>query len=530
MRPKNQTGLTKEEKIARITAMKIEIESRNPFWFFKPNDGKIDEWGYSILRRYLKEEDIPTSVDGQLDILLSKADIRGISGGNRAGKTLVSTIDGIIKSIGELPKSLESYRPHFEETIKIAKNKKIRGRVTAVDNKQLHRVVLEMWKRLVPHEYLKDGIWEKSYSREFDILTTYRNDKPCATIEFLTNEQDVRSSQGGDLDWAKFDEEPDRAKWKETLMRFGTSERLDVEIAWTPTEGLSWATSLFHHGIFDEQEDNNNRELFKLTSVGNPFVKDTIIRIMDEFQQVSSYDEMRMRLLGEAISLSGLIYGGLFNRQIHLIEPFEIDPYKYIVYRGLDPHLAKATVCVEMAIDKEGFEYVIGTYSKVADTEELKRDLHMRVKNNIYRLGRTVCDKSADADIQILKRNIYKELKTGKYAIPALITSEKFDGSIKAGVDQIKKLLKPDPNNLIPALRKPKLYIFNIPENKQLIHAFQTLERDTYKDEDKKGMKDRIAEGKHDAHACLRYIHQTRIIWLPYNEVKPQPGRERSYV
>jgi len=79
-------------------------------------------------------------------------------------------------------------------------------------------------------EFLKKGDFDESYSKEFDILTFYRKGKPCASVEFLTNEQKTRASQGGSLDWAKFDEEPDRDKYKETLMRFGTSERLDLEI------------------------------------------------------------------------------------------------------------------------------------------------------------------------------------------------------------------------------------------------------------------------------------------------------------
>lgn len=522
--------------------MKVEIESRNPFWFFVPNEGKIDDWGYGVLRRYLKEEDIPSSVDGQLDVLLSKAETRGVSGGNGGGKTAVSTVDGIIKSIGELPKSLEKHKEHFEETIQRTKSKFIRGRVTAVDNKQLHRVVLETWKKFVPHEYLKDGIWEKSYSKEFDVLTLYRKGKACSSVEFLTNEQAVQSSQGSELDWAKFDEEPDRDKWKETLMRFRTADKLDMEIAWTPTEGLSWSTDLFHHGIFEDQEDTTSKELFKLTSVANPYVKDTITKIMDEFQKVSTYDEMKMRLLGEAISLSGLVYGSLFNHNIHVIEPFDTrcncgsyrnskqhsnncPVSKYLVRVGCDPHLVTPTAAVFIGVDRMGNYYVFNSYmpSNAVDTEIVKSDIHKIVRENHYRWGQTIIDKSSNSDIEALGGlNIFRELSRGKFALRGVKTSEKHEGSIKAGVDEIKKLLKDN-----PITKKPRFFIFNTPENKPLINSFRTLERDTYKNESKQGQKDRIAEGKHHLHAALRYCFQYSFSWIPENPEIKEPVEER---
>lgn len=518
-----------KKAIAELDRKEKQIISEDPFWYFIPNDGDITPERRKVLARYLKEEDIPQKCDSQLDVILSKASIVGDSGGNRSSKTVGGTIKGIIKQTGELPESLMKYEEHFKDYVERAKNKFVRGRVTAVDNKQLHRVVLDAWKYWIPRKYLKKGNWEESYSKEFDILTLYRNKKPCGTVEFLTNSQEVKSSQGGDLDWANFDEEPDKERYKETLMRFGTADRLDIQIDWTPTEGLSWATDLFHHGIFDEDTEDREKdiELFKLTTVCNRFVNlETIIKIMDGFAKVSSYEEMKMRLLGEAISLSGLVYGNLFNRSIHVIPPFPITYKDHIIYRGIDPHLVKPTCCVELAVDREENEYVIGCYSKDVDTTDIKRDLALRAVERRYRLGWSVCDKSADSTIHVLgDRNIYRELKMGENFIPALFTSEKYEGSIKAGVDQIKQLLK-----INDITKKPKLFIFDMPENKPLIQAFMTLERETYTNEDKKGKKDRIAEGRHDAHACLRYCHQRPIRWIPYYVQKPQPVLEEKYI
>src|SRR3972149_10324024 len=220
--------LAEEEKF--LDALITKAKDIDPFWYWIPNDGIITDEAREVLRKYLKEEDIPDKVDSQLDRLLCHSEVVGVSGGNRSSKTNCDTIDGIIKSTGELPYSMEKYGKEFEDVIKRAHSKIVKGRVTGVDNKQLHRVVLPMWQKYIPKKYLKKGDWDKSYSREFDILTLYRDDKPCSVIEFLTNEQAVKSAQGGDLGWAKFDEEPDRDKWKETLMRFGTADKLDISI------------------------------------------------------------------------------------------------------------------------------------------------------------------------------------------------------------------------------------------------------------------------------------------------------------
>ena len=507
-----------DEELAELDRLEQEAIAQDPFWFFIPNDGEITPARREVLAKYLKEEDIPAKVDSQLDALLCMAPIVGVSGGNRSSKTVTGTIKGIIKSTGELPDSLKEYAHIFEDVVNRAKNKFIKGRVTAVDNKQLNRVVIPTWQTWIPREYLKDGSWEKSYRKEFDLLTLYRKGKPCATVEFLTNTQDVDSAQGGDLDWATFDEEPERAKYKETLLRFGTAERLDIEIDWTPTKGLTWATDLFHDGIYGEEDEDEIRtddaQLFKLTTVTNRFVNpETIVKIMDAFAKVASYDEMKMRLLGDAISLSGLIYGNLFTKD-HVIEPFEITK-EFIVYRGLDPHMVKPSVCVELAVDRMENYYVIGTYAREAVTADIKKDLKERSAN--YRLGQTRCDKSADSTIRVLgDRNVFKELSTGENAIPAMFRSEKFTGSIHAGVDEIKKLLK-----INEKTKKPRLFVFRTPENKLLINAFNTMERETYTNEDDKGVKDRIKEGKHDAHAAMRYIFQSRVPWLPPVEAVP---------
>lgn len=507
-------GLSLEE----LQSLRAEVVESDPFYGFVPSDGRIPAERMEFLKRWLKEEDIPQRLDGQDDVLMSQASMVGAGGGNQSGKSTVGAIRGYIKSTGELPNSLEQWADTFARDIERAKRRRVRGRVVCVDFKTLSNTVIPTWRQWVPRGYLKKGQWSESFSSQHNTLTLYRGSKPCADIEFMTNNQDVDSFQGPPLDWLIYDEEPRHDIHKENLMRFTTADRLDIGFFWTPTHGLSWATELFMG------ETDQDIDLFKLCSVTNDKAN---LEVLEEILGgLETYDERKMRLLGEFISLSGLVYGNLYDKNIHVIEPFPINWKEYVVYRGLDPHLVKPTTCVEVAVDREDNEYACGLYQRAVDTEEIKADLAARANDRNYRLGPTRCDRSADSTIKALgDRNIFRELQTGENAIPALFRSEKFEGSIKAGVDTIKRLMKVNENT-----GKPKFFIFDIPEMKPLIHAFRTLERDSYTNEDIKGQRDKIREGPHDAHAATRYIHQYPVRWMPPIEDVPQPPEAERYI
>jgi hypothetical protein len=185
----------------------------------------------------------------------------------------------------------------------------------------------------------------------------------------------------------------------------------------------------------------------------------------------------------------------------------------------MDPHLVTPSAMVFLLLDREGNAYLDRSYALDMDTDEIKKHFHEVVADNGYRTGWSVADKSSNSTIIAFGgRNIFKELSSGPGAIPAMRTSEKYEGSIKAGVDDIKKRLKVNEKS-----GKPRFFIVNRPENKDIIHSFRTLERDTYANEEVQGPKDRIKEGKHHKHASLRYIFQYPLNWYPEIDYIPQP-------
>jgi phage terminase large subunit-like protein len=505
-----------KEKLEAVAKAEEEAKAGDPFWWYEPSDGTITEDGVRLMSEFLRPEDIPEGgLQSQRDVHLSKAEIVLDAGGNQGGKTTAGCIEAFITATGALPFSLEKDYPKEKLPGKGPQH----VRVVGVDHQTFLRNLLPTYQKWVPRGYLIDGRWDRSYNAEGRVLSLAKNGVLTGTIEFMTNQQDVESFQGPPRHKVIYDEEPRSEIYRENLMRFTTAERLNILFCMTPTSGLSWVKD----AILDkgETEDGKSIACFKVPSITNRKANLSVLR--EILRGLGSYEEIKMRLLGEFVSLSGLVYGNRFNPKVHVIEPFPIKAYDHLIVRGIDPHLVKPSACVEMAVDREGNKYVVGCYLKDADTEELKKDLADRAKANRYRLGWSIFDKSSDSTIRVFgDRNIYLEMTRGVNAVPAAFKSDKFTGSINAGVDEIKKDLKLDERT-----GKPRLFFFNTPEVKPLIQAMQSIERDTYANEDEKGKKDRIKEGKWDLHACLRYIYQRQVHWLPPQDVVVEPMQER---
>ena len=513
---------TREETLALLAKIDVlkkqnqealeEAINADPFWYFEPSTGDIPKKGRELLRKYLKEEDIPQRLCGQTDAFASEASKIGVFGGNQSGKSTKGAITGFIWATGEVPDALKGIVPESM----VPKEFPQHIRVIAVDHKQFKNTVLETYRKWVPRSYLKNGKWKDSYSAEDRLLTLYdpktNHQTVKGTIEFMTNSQEKESFQGPPKHGMIYDEEPRYDIYKENLARFTTAKKIKILFCMTPTRGMSWVSDLF---LSDEADDTV--ESFQLTSVTN---RKADLDVLDEIchEYSDDYEALKMRLLGEFVSLSGLVYGKLFDRSLHVIEPFPITK-DYLCITGMDPHLVTPSAMVFLLLDREGNAYLDGSRAIDADTEQIKDTFWGIVHERGYRTGWSVADKSSNSTIVAFGgRNIFNELSRGPNAIPAMRTSEKYEGSIKAGVDDIKKRLKINERS-----GKPRFFIVNRPENKDLIHSFRTLERDTYANEEVSGPKDRIKEGKHHKHASMRYIFQYPLNWYPEIDQVPAP-------
>lgn len=517
---KNEDRLSRnelEQALAELASLEKALEEQakiamdaDPFWHYQPSTGDIDPANREFLLRYLNPEDVPARLDGQLDVHLATTPVIGASGGNQSGKTTVGAIEAFIKATGQVPHALQGVYPQQ----KLPKSSPQYVRVVGED--YVNGILLNLiptYRRWAPKDFLLHGTWENSFSSEQSVLHLGHKGTLTGTIEFMSNKQDVGSFQGPPRHKVIYDEEPREDIRKENLLRFTTADALDELYCMTPTKGMTWV----YHSLITRCLAGEDQYIkwFQLPSVGN---KKANLKVLEEILKgLDSYQEKKMRLLGEVISLSGLVYGRLFDRKVHMVAPFELNPQDWVVYRGLDPHTSKPTVCVEVAVNREGQAVVCGSYKKAADVEEVKADLAARARERHYRLGITRCDKSANSVNKLLNdQNVFLMLKQGENAIPALFESQKFTGSIHAGVERMKVLLREKRDGTGPGLA-----VMDLPENRPLANSFQTLEREAYANEDERGTRDKIAEGRHDEHAACRYVFQGRPAWVPVHDSAP---------
>lgn len=525
-----------------------EAKKANPFWFYQPSTGDLTPAGRDLARDYLKAEDIPEKMDGAVHVHASKADLVGACGGNQSGKTTTGTINDLIKACGVVPPSLEGIANH-----RISNKAYNRIRVTCEDyTRGILNHNLPTVKHWVPREYLIDGKFESSWSdkRNTLMLIDPKTKELRADIEYMSNQADVRTFQGPPIDRLRYDEEPRKDIFEENLLRFVTSDKIDIELDMTPTNGITWV----YDDLFEENRasgsmmEGRTTEWFKLCSATNP--KANLMVLREILKRIKDYDTRKMRILGEWISLSGLIYGRFFKQRLHVIQPEKLGlksgeylgctckhvvenptvvalnadhfpgcPFlDWLIYSGLDPHEVKPSTFLFLALNRNGLHVVDRCWQDDATTKDIKR-AHA-LQRRLYRYAFAKCDPSADSDKTVFdNRNLFKEISQGDEAIPCLSKAEKYAGSILSGVDLIKQLLMPDH---IEKSNRPDLVIVDRPENQLLINAMRTLQRDNAQNEDRNGVRDKILEGKHDHHACLRYIMQARMFWYPHQQATPQ--------
>lgn len=540
-----QKKYLKEEYTKILEALESrdkEIRKAFPFYFYEPVTGDIPYERSAFLREYLKDDDIPTKLFGAIDVHLSEASIRGASGGNQSSKTTLGTIEAIIKATGVLPYCFDPRRPNeFRWAYpkkRLTRNGPQHVRVIGEDYENgIVRNLIPTYRKWCPTDRLIGQSFEKSFSAGESTIKFIdpATKELTGTIEFMSNKQDLGTFAGPARHMLVLDEEPRQDVYKENLMRFTTASELDVLFTMTPDDGMSWTYELFTRG---QDTVGNKVEWFQIPSVCNPHANLRVLReILNEMQ---SYEEIKMRLLGEYVSLSGLVYGKLFVPQIHVIEPFETGctcgfqthipdcPYqKYLGFLGIDAHMVKDSCAVMAFVDQEENFFVDTCYKKNVDTSEFKQDVKRLTTGK--RMDWTVFDPSNDSSLNIFHGvNIFKMMTTGENRIPRAFKGDKYQGSIAAGVNTVKERLK-----IHPISRKPRFFIFNRPENQELIKSMKTLQRDTWANEDVKGMKDKIQEGLHDHHAAMRYILQNKLRWRPWIDriiESPVPDSEAMLV
>lgn len=515
-----------EKALHRLDNIDQEIKNANPFWYYQPVTGEISTERREFLHKHLNKEDVPQTLQGPLAMHLSEKPIRVASGGNQSSKSHGMVMELIMMATGKIPFVFDPNSRWHKWTLpkkRYEHEKPKNVRVVGFDwENDVVKNLLPKFRDLSPKECLHNGSFDKSYVAGESTLHYTEKGKTLGSVEFMSNKQDLASFGGPPRDAVGFDEEPFHEVYKENLMRMTTAKNFEVLMASTPVNGISWAYDELYSKWLAGDE---NIDYFQYCSVANPYANlDSLVQIMNGL----TYEEKKMRLLGEFISLSGLVYGRLFDKSVHVIEPFQTGctcgqpthadgcPYtNFLGYLGVDPHMVKDSTAALCFIDREDNFYVDTCYKSGVNVDKFREDIALLLTGK--RMAWSVFDPSSDSTITVFNGlNIFKLCTKNPNPFVRARKGEKYHGSIAAGVQTIKQRLEINEKS-----KKPKFFIMNRPENQLLIKSMKTLQRDAYANEEVRGQKDKIQEGVHDHHACVRYIMQNKLNWRDHVEYAP---------
>lgn len=264
--------------------------------------------------------------------------IRLFVAGNRSGKSLASVVEGIWY--------LTKTHPYRNTP-----PGQIRGRVVAVDFLNgVDKIILPLYKQLMPAEYLINGSWDQSYSRERHVLTL----RDGSFVEFMSQDQDLDKFAGTSRHFVHFDEECPKAIYDECMMRLLDTYG-DAWISETPVEGMEWIYDDLYEPYFAaiERGEKPKIGLVQMRTDENPYLDpDAIAEIFGDMDA----ETRAVRMAGEYLSLSGALYKE-FREITHVVdsrETFHIDPELGRMYLSGDHGINNPTAWLWVWADIKG--------------------------------------------------------------------------------------------------------------------------------------------------------------------------------
>jgi phage terminase large subunit-like protein len=252
-------------------------------------------------------------------------------GGNRSGKSLGSTIEGIWWVTKTHPWRKLPEGP-------------VRGRVVAVDFLNgVDKIILPLWKQWLPKRYLVNGSWEDSYSRERHVLTLNNG----SFVEFMSQDQDLDKFAGSSRHFIHFDEECPKTIWQECLARLVDTDG-DWWMSQTPVEGMEW---IYEDVYLPAKEGTKDIGIVEASMEDNPSLSKAAI---DRYMESLSEEERLIRKNGQYIHLGGSVFPE-FSPITHCIPRGQFKPSSsHRIIRTMDSGYTNPTAWLWLAVDEDG--------------------------------------------------------------------------------------------------------------------------------------------------------------------------------
>lgn len=224
----------------------------------------------------------------QVDFHSSPAKTRLYIGGNRSGKSF--------GNVAECVYWLTKQHPYRK--IPVGDYEATRGRINTVDFiNGADKILLPLFKQLVPPSFLIDGAWESSYHRASRVLTLSNG----SFIEFLSYESDLDKFAGTSRHFVSYDEEPPEVIYTENLARLidtGGHQWFSM----TPVEGMSWVYDAIYLKGKEGIDGYHNTEI---SMEENPYLNQDEVK---HFLEGLDDNEKQARGEGKFVEMGGLIY------------------------------------------------------------------------------------------------------------------------------------------------------------------------------------------------------------------------------
>lgn len=325
---------------------------------------------------------------------------------------------------------------------------------------------LEYWFPKGRYKMYKHG---KNYVSEIKTDTGF-------TINILTYDQDPKDHESTDVSVILADEPMPLALYSANISRLRRGGILVIFA--TLLEGAAWI-------VPEIVEDKSGDTLCTFIEAEDACIEhgvrghlehDQIVKMASKY----SPEERVARIFGKPMAYAGLVFKE-FNEQVHVIEPFDIDPNNFVVWHSLDIHQMGDTPDsgVWVAIGRDGNYYVVDElYGKWGQSQLANR---IKRKNSQYRIGKMVIDPSAFLEDKLKTKEIGRVISLAEdlknlHNLDYLPASKERHMAVRKTKEAFRFQMQEG-----IYIKRPKLFIFNTCEN--LIMEIKTW---MYKEESRK--------------------------------------------
>lgn len=420
-------------------------------------------------------------------------------GGNRSGKSLGSTIEGIWWVTKTHPWRKLPEGP-------------IRGRVVAVDFLNgVDKIILPLWKQWLPKKYLINGSWEESYSRERHVLTLNNG----SFVEFMSQDQDLDKFAGSSRHFIHFDEECPKTIWQECLARLVDTNG-DWWMSQTPVQGMEW---ILDDVYIPAKEGTKDIGIVEASMEDNPSLSREAI---DRYMESLSEEERLVRRNGQYVHLGGAVFPE-FSPITHCIPRGQFKPTsRHRIIRTMDSGYTNPTVWLWMAVDEDGTIVVFKEHYQAKWNVAQHAEVVNKITNEILReSGAELFLTTGDPAIKQTKEHTGTSIlhEYSKYGIYIAVDGIPTDRRV--GLEKIQQYMKMNPKTGKPYLMFtddcPQL-IAELPKLKWKKHASPKVAESKNKLED-------IRDKDNHCYDALKYA-MTFMDDLTPEQYKPETKRD----